>query len=166
VVHDAGDLIDFVVIAEKLTFVIGLAVWYAEEFVAAVEQKQPAVLLPAVVASASTVSPVVVVVVVVVALMSELLVEVGVAVVQFGEMQVNVAAESAGRTFEESELIPEVIKPSAAVPGPSGRFARPVKQFSLQLVRFAVAGKSFVVLSQAASEASAQSSVSVKAQMH
>ena len=70
---------------------------------AAAEQKQPAVLLPAVVASPSVGS----LVVAVVAPVSELLVEVGFVVVQFAEAPANAVPESAVPLFvSDDELQP------------------------------------------------------------
>ena len=101
-------------------------------------------------------------VVAVVAPVSELLVEVGFVVVQFAEAPANAVPESAVRALEESELLPEAVK----LNGKSEKSAKSAKQFSSNFVRSAVAGESFVVLSQAVQDPSAQSFVFVESQVH
>ncbi len=108
-------------------------------------------------------------VVAVVAPVSELLVEVGFVVVQFAEAPANAVPESAVRALEESELLPEAVKLSVVAPilnGKSEKSAKSAKQFSSNFVRSAVAGESFVVLSQAVQDPSAQSFVFVESQVH
>lgn len=111
-------------------------------------------------------------VVAVVAPVSELLVEVGFVVVQFAEAPANAVPESAVWALEESELLPEAIKLSVVAPilngksEKSAKSAKSAKQFSSNFVRSAVAGESFVVLSQAVQDPSAQSFVFVESQVH